>query len=150
AVRAGTCVRWLRVFSDRRPPPDGARYHVPAMAPGPHRPDNGRGRPSRPAPLLMPASNDSPCLGPLLDAVAAENAIRDGGGGAVHDGVVQVAAAARLVLDQALRGPDGPASDEWYERLCALLEHIRRNGVLVWHELRFGHLGQRSLPQVLR
>jgi hypothetical protein len=63
---------------------------------------------------------------------------------AVHDEFVQVAAAARLVLDQAHGGPGGPASDEWYARLCDLLEHIRRNGVLVWHELRFGHLGQRD------
>lgn len=98
----------------------------------------------------MPAQNDPTCLGPLLDAVAAENAIREEVARAVHDEVVQVAAAARLVLDQAHRGPDGPASDEWYERLCDLLEHVRRNGVLVWHELRFGHLGQRNLPQVLR
>jgi hypothetical protein len=98
----------------------------------------------------MPASNDSTWLGPLLDAVAAENAIRDEVARAVHDEIVQVAAAARLVLDQAHRGPGGPASDEWYARLCDLLEHIRRNGVLVWHELRFGHLGQRDLPQVLR
>ena len=90
------------------------------------------------------------CLGPLLDAVAAENAIREEMARVMHDEIVQVAAAARLVLDQAHRGHDGPRSDEWYERLCDLLDHVRGHGVLLWHELRFGHLGQRNLAQVLR
>lgn len=113
---------------------------------------NEGGRPRWPAPLHMSAPTDPTrrCLGPLLDAVAAENAIREEMARVVHDEIVQVAAAARLVLDQAHRGPNGPHSDEWYERLCDLLEHVRGNGVLLWHELRFGHLGQRNLAQVLR
>ena len=66
----------------------------------------------------------------LVGVIAAENATRVEISARVHDEIVQIAAASRLVLDRARRpGQDAAAVEQLHQRLGELLEHIRRRGV---------------------